>query len=144
MPKFRCIVATPTREMFLGEVESAKIPGSEGYFGVLANHENFVGILGEGLVTLNLDAEGREKKQFVVSKGFAQMMNNHLAILPRFGCAEENLSLEHAQERIAEITAELEELKQAEADSDDIGLETLNARLTYYNAQVEYLNGNHA
>ena len=44
MPSFRCIVATPTREMFLGEIESATVPSAEGDMGILGGHENFVGI----------------------------------------------------------------------------------------------------
>ena len=30
MPKYRCVVAIPTRELFSGEIDYANIPGSIG------------------------------------------------------------------------------------------------------------------
>ena len=42
MPKFRCTVAIPTRELFSGEIDYAEIPGSEGSYGVLAGHQMMV------------------------------------------------------------------------------------------------------
>ena len=51
MPKYRCVVAIPTRELFSGEIDYANIPGSIGYMGVLSNHENFVGLNRTGKLT---------------------------------------------------------------------------------------------
>ena len=51
MPKFRCTVAIPTRELFHGEIEYAQIPGSEGDLGVMAGHEMFVCTNRPGVLT---------------------------------------------------------------------------------------------
>ena len=78
MPKYRCVVAIPTRELFSGEIDYANIPGSIGYMGVLSNHENFVGLNRTGKLTLWLDPDGNERKEFLISGGFTQVLNNHL------------------------------------------------------------------
>ena len=66
MPKpFRCIVAIPTRALFQGEVYYAKVPGSEGDYGVMAGHELTVTTNRPGVLTLWLDPEGKQKKFFV-------------------------------------------------------------------------------
>ena len=59
MPKFRCTVAIPTRELFHGEIEYAQIPGSEGDLGVMAGHEMFVCTNRPGVLTLTLDEAGK-------------------------------------------------------------------------------------
>ena len=61
MPKYRCVVAIPTRELFSGDIDYANIPGSIGYMGVLSNHENYVGLNRTGQLTLWLDPEGKER-----------------------------------------------------------------------------------
>ena len=65
MPKFRCTVAIPTRELFHGEIEYAQIPGSEGDLGVMAGHEMFVCTNRPGVLTLTLDEAGKDKRYFV-------------------------------------------------------------------------------
>ena len=42
MPNLLCMVATPTRELFSGEIAYADVPGSEGNYGVLSGHEMLV------------------------------------------------------------------------------------------------------
>ena len=39
---YRCIVATPTRELFNGEIYYADVPGYAGHYGVLRGHESLV------------------------------------------------------------------------------------------------------
>ena len=72
MPKFRCTVAIPTRELFHGEIEYAQIPGSEGDLGVMAGHEMFVCTNRPGVLTLTHDEAGKDKRYFVTYGGFAQ------------------------------------------------------------------------
>ena len=44
MPNLLCMVATPTRELFSGEIAYADVPGSEGNYGVLSGHEMLVAV----------------------------------------------------------------------------------------------------
>lgn len=85
MPKFRCTVAIPTRELFHGEIEYAQIPGSEGDLGVMAGHEMFVCTNRPGVLTLTLDEAGKDKRYFVTYGGFAQVLDNNLSVLCPYG-----------------------------------------------------------
>ena len=140
MPSYRCIVATPTRELFLGEIEQAIVPSAEGDMGILAGHENFVGLNRGGLVTLTLEG-GKEKKQILVRGGFTQMMNDHLAILPRFGHKIEDITLEHAEAQTAKLSEELKALEAKGDEHDDPEIESLQARLDWYATQIKYFKG---
>ena len=64
MPNLLCMVATPTRELFSGEIAYADVPGSEGNYGVLSGHEMLVAKNSPGVLTLWMDAAGNEKRRF--------------------------------------------------------------------------------
>ena len=51
MPNLLCMVATPTRELFSGEIAYADVPGSEGNYGVLSGHEMLVAKNSPGVLT---------------------------------------------------------------------------------------------
>jgi F-type H+-transporting ATPase subunit epsilon len=59
MATMHCLVATPTRELFSGEVHYASVPSVEGDYGVLPGHEMIVSMnRAGGLCTLHLDEAG--------------------------------------------------------------------------------------
>lgn len=115
MPKYRCVVAIPTRELFSGEIDYANIPGSIGYMGVLSNHENFVGLNRTGKLTLWLDPDGNERKEFLISGGFTQVLNNHLSVLPRFGCTLDSIDVDEVQAKIEALKADIAEAEAKES-----------------------------
>lgn len=119
MPKFRAVVAIPTRELYSGEVDYASIPGIDGDYGVLSGHESFVGLNRTGALTLWFDAEGKERAQFLIMGGATQVLNNHLSVLPRFGCRIDEI------DPVA-VRAELASLDDAGMlDSEDLGLDRM-------------------
>ncbi len=65
--------------MFEGAVEYVEAPGTEGCFGVLANHAALVSRLAEGTLKVR-DAAG-EKKSWQVSGGFFEISNNVATVL---------------------------------------------------------------
>ena len=74
MATLHCSVAIPTRELFSGEIYYASVPGFEGSYGVLPGHEMLVATnKSGGILTLHLDAEGRQKKQFILYEGACQV-----------------------------------------------------------------------
>ncbi len=79
MATFTLSVVTPEREIFSAPVDSLQAPGSEGSFGVLANHAPMVAALAPGLVRIT-DADGRELRLFV-GGGFFQVSNNVAQLL---------------------------------------------------------------
>ena len=96
MPSYRCVVATPTSELFSGDIYYANIPGTEGNYGVLANHEQYVGMNRPGVLTLTLDEAGNETVSFAIYNGMSQMFNNHLSILAQLGRPVDEIDVDEA------------------------------------------------
>jgi F-type H+-transporting ATPase subunit epsilon len=76
---FHLSVLTPERSVFEGEVEYVEAPGSEGYFGVLANHAALVTSLGDGV--LRLRHPGGREERWSLSGGFFEVSNNRATVL---------------------------------------------------------------
>ena len=145
---FRCIVATPTRELFNGQIYYADIPGFAGHFGVLYGHESIVATNHQGgKLTLWLDPDGNEKKVFLIHRGCTQMLHNHLSVLGRFGCDPETIDVEKVRAKADKLAAVLEERKAAlEVSNEDedhqaadrAWILTEEIHHSWYEAQIEF------
>ncbi len=138
-----CTVAIPTRELFAGEVASVTVPGVEGSYGVLPGHEMLVAInKSGGVLTLGLDAEGNNKKQFLLYEGAAEVFNDTVTILGRFGKCVDDIDVEDIREKRDELSQQLEEIDEDTEDEQDHALlETSRARLNWYDLQISYAEG---
>ena len=76
---FQLSILTPEKTVFEGTVEYVEAPGTEGYFGVLANHAALVSGLASGALKVR-DAEGRTQS-WPVSGGFFEVSNNRATVL---------------------------------------------------------------
>lgn len=76
--KLHFSLVSPERELFSGEVDQVDAPGTEGDFGVLADHAPFMTALREGPVTV---FDGASKRVFNVHGGFADVTPAGLTIL---------------------------------------------------------------
>lgn len=76
---FELSILTPEKSVFEGTVEYVEAPGSEGYFGVLANHAALITALTSGSLKARL-AGGAEEK-WTVSGGFFEVSNNKATVL---------------------------------------------------------------
>ena len=141
MPKYRCIVATPTRELFSGDIAYARIPGVGGYYGVLANHEQYVGMNRPGILTLTLDEEGNDKRTFMVYKGLAQMFNNHLSILAQLGRAVDDIDVADTRRKLDETVADLEEIRREYDKTDDAQIKTREDYIAWCQTQITIAEG---
>ena len=111
---YRCIVATPTRELFNGEIYYADVPGYAGHYGVLRGHESLVATNHQGgKLTLHLDPDGNEKKVFLIHRGCTQMLHNHLSVLGRFGCDPETIDVEKVKQKAENLRTTIEEVYAA-------------------------------
>ncbi len=70
---------TPEGSRFDGQVESVRVPGSNGDFQMLHNHAPIVSSLGIGKISIK--QEGEDALNFAVSGGFVEMSDNQLTIL---------------------------------------------------------------
>lgn len=92
-------IATPTRLVVTETVDEIVIPGSEGYFGVLAGHAPFLTTLGIGELMYRI---GRDERYLAVSGGFAEVRNDKVIVLADTGERPEEIDrarAERARER---------------------------------------------
>ena len=79
MVTFQLSILTPEKTVFEGTVEYVEAPGSEGYFGVLANHAAMVSGLASGTLKVR-DAHGASQS-WQVSGGFFEVSHNKATVL---------------------------------------------------------------
>ena len=141
MPKFRCVVATPTQKLFSGDIAYANIPGIEGNYGVLSNHEQYVGLNRPGVLTLTLDEEGKETISFAIYNGIAQMFNNHLSILAQLGRAVDDIDVADTRRKLDETVADLEEIRREYDKTDDAQIKTREDYIAWCQTQITIAEG---
>ncbi len=102
-------LVSPERLLVSAEVESVVVPGSEGYFTVLARHAPLISTLKPGLVEVK-ELSGAVQK-FFVRGGFADVTPAGLTLL-----AEQAIPLENFDAAALE-----QEIRNAEEDLSDAG-----------------------
>ena len=144
---YRCAVLTPTKELFAGDIHYADVPGFLGHYGVVRDHESLVATNHQGgKLTLWLDPEGNEKKEFLIHRGCTQMLHNHLAVLARFGCETDDIDVDAVREKMEKLNANLEKAREQlemEENEDRKAAEkawitTEEIHLSWYEAQIEF------
>lgn len=72
-------IITPLKVLYKAKIKHVRLPGSEGYFGVLAGHEPFVTTLTTG--EIKIDLENGETKYFAATGGMVEVLPNMTTIL---------------------------------------------------------------
>lgn len=113
-------VATPERLVFSEEVESLVAPGTEGQFGILANHIPFVSALKPGILIYRKPAESSQN--MAVTRGFLEVSQNRVLVLVDAANRKEEIDVERAMrarqrahERLKASTAEVDRDRAREA-----------------------------
>ena len=122
--KLQFSLVSPAKELFSGEVDHVIAPGTDGEFGVLANHAPFMTTLRNGVVRV---LEGDTvKMRIFVRGGFADVTSAGLTIL-----AEEARMLDDV--KVEDVQAELEAtlLKIQALDKEDSTRATLQQHYDY-------------
>ena len=78
MKTFHLTIAKVGENLFDGEALSASLPGSEGVFQVLADHEACVSELREGVARV---VSGDSVLEFPITKGIAEISRNQATVL---------------------------------------------------------------
>jgi F-type H+-transporting ATPase subunit epsilon len=79
MATFHFDLVSPEQLLFTGEVRQVDVPGSEGYFGVLAGHAPLVTTLRPGI--LMIYGDDGEPMRVVINGGFAEVGATGLTVL---------------------------------------------------------------
>ncbi len=121
MATFHFDLVSPEKLLFSGEVDQVDVPGSEGDFGVLANHAPTVSALRPGIMTVFV---GGQAQKMVVLGGFAEVSaDGKLTVLADLADSVEDFNRDVLAER---ITAQEEKVKELEGSALDKAIERLD------------------
>lgn len=76
---FRLELVTPSELAYSKDVVSINAPGSEGYFGILANHASLIASLKEG--TLKIQEPDNSELFINIQEGFLEVLKNKVIVL---------------------------------------------------------------
>jgi F-type H+-transporting ATPase subunit epsilon len=79
MTPFHFDLVSPERLLFSEDVAQVDVPGSEGYFGVLAGHAPLVSTLRPGILVIH--GTNGEEMRVVINGGFAEVGEKGLTVL---------------------------------------------------------------
>tara|TARA_B100000963_G_scaffold350396_1_gene360608 strand:+ start:123 stop:359 length:237 start_codon:yes stop_codon:yes gene_type:complete len=72
-------IITPDTKLFEGEVNSIKLPGTNGGFEILNNHAPIISTLTAGKISIASD--NGQKESFKIQGGVIEMQNNKIIVL---------------------------------------------------------------
>ncbi len=105
----RCVLLSPERALFDGEVTGVQLPAHDGGMGILPKHAPMIGRLGDGF--LQLKTPGKDET-FLVFDGFYRISGDVVTVL----CADALPAREVKPEAVA---AEIERAKRLPARTED-------------------------
>lgn len=132
MATFQFNLVSPEKLLLSGEVDQVDVPGSEGYFGVLAGHAPLVAALRPGILTI---MRGGEEIKIVILGGFAEVSPAGLTVL-----ADTAASVEDFDRAVLATHIKAVEEKVAKMDASEV-LDKEIARLDHFKALDYHLQG---
>ena len=130
-------IVSPERLLVSQTVDSVTVPGTEGYFTVMADHAPFMTTLRSGFITVTTD---NKAEIFYVRGGFADVSPTGLTIL-----AEESVpfsEFDHTDLQ-AQIKAAEEELSRADSPDDKSYAQQFVSGLLNLALEAQQLNEAH-
>ena len=123
---FELEIITPLEVLYKAEVKRIRVPGVEGYFGILAGHTPFVTTLRTG--EIKVDLQNESAKYFSTSGGIVEVLPQKTMVLVE--TAEDALEIdvkramnakERAEKRLAEkaVETDIDRAKMALAKADN-------------------------
>ena len=102
--EFHVTIMTAGDELFNGTVSELVLPAHDGQVGILAHHENFVGLLGTGLLKA---VKGSNDYWLMVSCGVFEVLDGEVVVLAQSAETEELLELGQLKEALVVAEKEL-------------------------------------
>jgi len=72
-------IITPGQKVYSGDVESVRLPGADGSFGILNNHAPLIATLKKG--TVKITDKGHKVENFEINGGVVEVLNNKITVL---------------------------------------------------------------
>jgi F-type H+-transporting ATPase subunit epsilon len=128
-------IISPSELLLSEPVDSAEIPGSEGYFGVLPGHTPMIASLRPGVITLM--RQNAVVWQIYVSGGICEVTFNSVTVLAERAFDLPQIDVGQAAADIARLTAELKNTP------DEISASKLRTALAEAEARRDAANSQH-
>jgi F-type H+-transporting ATPase subunit epsilon len=111
MSKMKLEIITPNGAIFSGNVKTVTLPGSEGEFGVLAQHAGTVTLLSAGAI--EIEKEDGSKELVAINWGHAKVDEKSVTVL-----ADGAVAISGEGSDIAKSIQEAKDLVSSMSDSD--------------------------
>ena len=118
-------LVSPERMLLSDDVEMVTLPGTEGYFGVLAGHAPLISTLRPGLIDVKGGSEG--DMRLFVRGGFAEVDPDKVVVLAEEAIPLGEFDLAALDSRITDTEEDLATAK-TDAERDKIGATLDNLR----------------
>ncbi len=102
--EFTLEVLTPAKPLLKAQVSEVVLPAYDGEVGVLAEHEDFIGLLGTGALKL---VRGGDDYWFMVSSGLYEVSAGKLTVFAEIAEDAKEIDAGAASKRIQELEAQL-------------------------------------
>jgi len=132
MATFQFDLVSPEKLLMSGEVEQVDVPGSEGYFGVLAGHAPLVAALRPGILTIKRSGE---EIKIVILGGFAEVSPTGLTVLADTAASVEDFDRSVLAEHIKATEEKIAKMEASEL------LDKAIARLDHFKSLDYHLQG---
>ena len=129
--EFQARILTPAAELFSAQVSEALLPAFDGECGVLADHEDFIGLLGTGVLKV---VTAGDDFWFMVSSGVFELSNGTLTVLTEVAESAKDIEVEVAKKRAQELEPVLATLNSysEKSHSERIEYDRARARMEAY------------
>ena len=111
-------LVSPEKQLVSGEASAVLIPGTEGYFQVLADHAPTMSTIKPGVIEVSM-ADGDTTK-YVVLGGFADVSPRGLTILAEHAVNVEDINSDDIKKRIQDAQEDVEDAKDDNAKAKAI------------------------
>ncbi|MCB0359426.1 MAG: ATP synthase F1 subunit epsilon, partial [Bdellovibrionales bacterium] len=118
-------ILTPGRELFSGSVSELLLPSFDGEIGVLPAHEDFIGLLGTGVMKI---VHHGNDYWFMVSSGVYEVRGSSVTVLAEVAEAAESVDVDTAKAQEAALAPEVSAKSSFEPEYEDLATEYQRAR----------------
>ena len=98
--EFSLEILTPGRELLTTQVSEVVLPAYDGERGILANHEDFIGLLGTGAVKIVQDGDDY---WFMVSSGVYEVKGGAVTLYAELAETADEVDPEAAEKQVKEL-----------------------------------------
>lgn len=135
MTKFHCVIATPTEQLYAGDVSYVGVPGADGDFGVMAGHAGSVSLLGAGALTIRTDDGAANEMHYIVSGGIAEVIGTALRVLPRYAVLREKVDKADAAQQLEQLRGQFQEMTSEYRTNNPIQVRALEEKIAWFEKQ---------